>query len=90
MAKKAFKKFGHEDIRTDFYAFSDSQNAPAEIQTAGTLVKFNEGGTAVEASDSDLSGINKTTFLLAEDLKPEDNGFVYYIVEHVENLEDRA
>ena len=92
--KKGFIKFGHEDIRTDYKACDTSHIAPDAIKLSGTVIKFNDTSKkAVDASDSDLmnaDNINNGVYVLAEDFKPNDNGFVYYIVENVANLEDRA
>ena len=59
---------------------------------AGSLVKFD--GTShkvVSAVAGDVTDakMNTSTYMLAEDLYPEDNGFVYWVVEDVNNLEAR-
>jgi hypothetical protein len=104
--RKGFKKYEYEDIRTDYaklvYTNADSKEVESQFAglsgkdiKAGTVIKVAKSTTAVtvsEASANDLTSanINKTVFLLSEDLKVGDYGFVYYIVEDINNLEDRA
>lgn len=59
---------------------------------AGSLVKFDGTSKAVvsaTASDVTNANMNTTVYMLAEDLYPEDNGLVYWVVEDVNNLEAR-
>ena len=59
---------------------------------AGSLVKFDGTSKAVvSATSSDVANanMNTTVYMLAEDLYPEDNGMVYWVVEDVNNLEAR-
>lgn len=59
---------------------------------AGSLVKFDGTSKAVVsaiASDVTNANMNTTVYMLAEDLYPEDNGLVYWVVEDVDNLEAR-
>lgn len=106
LIKKGFKKFGHEDVRTTYKACDATHKAPAEDNAdlvngplnllegclpAGAVIKFNANiAVSAEAGDITDANINKTVFLLAEDFYSNDNGFVYYIVDNVANLEDRA
>lgn len=80
MAKKSFKKYEYEGIRTDYYPLT---TAAASTIEARNVVKVASGAATLDASGT----VNNTTvFLLAEDLKKGDLGFVYYIVEDVTNL----
>lgn len=80
MAKKSFKKYEYEGIRTEYQPLT---TAAASTIEARNVVKV-EGGAATLDEDGVVD--NATVFLLAEDLKEGDLGFVYYIVEDVNNL----
>ena len=108
LLKKGFKKFGHEDVRTDYMAVDSTHKAPDDDNDdlvngplnflegclpAGSVIKFDtdsKNAISAIASDVTAANMNKTVFLLAEDFYSNDNGFVYYIVDNVDNLEDRA
>ena len=78
MAKKSFIKYEYEGIRTEYQPLA----APASEKV--------ESRNVVDATGriSDATIDNKTAFLLAEDIKKGDLGFVYYIIEDVANLVD--
>jgi hypothetical protein len=80
MAKKSFKKYEYEGIRTEYYALTTA--AAADIE-ARNVVKVASGAVS---ADSAGTVNNSTVFLLAEDVKKGDLGFVYYIIEDVSNL----
>ena len=80
MAKKSFKKYEYEGIRTEYQPLT---TAAASTIEARNTVKLASGAATL---DSTGAVDNKTIFLLAEDLKKGDLGFVYYIVEDVTNL----
>lgn len=103
--KKGFKKYEYENIRTEYknLTYTDASDKVQEVAydntdkkpiSAGTVIKITTSNTAVTVADA-VSGditnanMNSTVFLLAEDLKIGDYGFVYYIVEDVDNLEGR-
>ena len=108
LLKKGFKKFGHEDLRTEYFNCDANHKAPEndnedlvgsyinrgkKCLPAGSVIKFDGSSkAAISAIASDITGtaINSTTFVLAEDFHTDDNGFVYYIVDNISNLEDRA
>ena len=85
--RKGFKKYEYEDIRTEYYNLTDPATADFK---AGTIVKVASGAVAEGDAEPEQNTINKSVFLLAEDVKKDDLGFVYYIVEDVNNLEDRV
>ena len=88
--KRGFIKYECEDIRTEYYNKLTTA-ASADIPS-GTVVKVASGAVAASGATSDLTAanINNTVFLLAEDVKKGDKGFVYYIVENIANLEERV
>lgn len=108
LLKKGFKKFGHEDVRTEYFACDANHKAPAADNAdlvyshinkldaclpAGAVIKFDgtsKAAISAGASDITAANINTSVFLLAEDFHVEDGGFVYYVVENISNLEDRA
>lgn len=132
LLKKGFKKFGHEDVRTDYMAVDSTHKAPDGNHPelvhgplnfldgclpAGTIITFKSSAIYLKYDDATkqytrqdtdtgaaftvpantaLPAIasetvdNSSVFLLAEDFYSNDNGFVYYIVDNVDNLEDRA
>lgn len=83
MAKYKFKKFDHENVRTEFKAFDGTFKAPATVLKSRTAV----------AAASDTKIIAETTitasgaYLLAEDVGPNDQGIVYWIINDKANLE---
>ena len=80
MAKKSFKKYEYEGIRTEYQPLTTAASATIEARNA---VKVTSGAAALDTTGTID---NKTIFLLAEDLKKGDLGFVYYIIEDVSNL----
>lgn len=75
---------------------TDLVNGPLKSKKcfpAGSVIKFDETthkAISAVANDVTSGNINTSVFLLAEDFYSDDNGFVYYIVDNVKNLEDRA
>lgn len=86
--RKKFDKYACEDIRTDYLLFDETHVAPAAVIPSRTIVEFDSSTHAVKAKDNaSSSDVNNTTvLLLAEDVKPEDKGLVYFIIERTENL----
>lgn len=81
MAKVSFKKYEYEDIRTDYKELTTSPTSKIDSRTIVTLASGAISATG-DASDVD----NTEVFVLAEDVKPGDKGFVYYIIENTDNL----
>ena len=97
MAKKKFKKYEFEDIRTEYLPFDGTHVAPAAIIPSRTIVEFAAGTNVLQVSETPISEDNKnrTVFMLAEDAvpataKPHQYGIVYYVIENVDNLEEDA
>lgn len=84
MAKKSFIKYEYENIRTDYKNFDTNILAPAAKIEARNVVAAD--GTSKKLVTSTSAVNNTSVFLLAEDVHPEDQGFVYYIVENTANL----
>ena len=80
MAKVSFKKYEYEDIRTEYKVLSSAAAADVESRTIVTAA----GAVASDAGIDDVD--NSTNFVLAEDIKKGDLGFVYYIIENKDNL----
>lgn len=97
--KKGFKKYAYEDIRTDYFSLTTAATE-GQSKVAGTIIAVtitpasgDNPETRVLTTDPTTitaANLNKTQFLLAEDIKVGDSGFVYYIVEDSNNLEDRV
>lgn len=85
MAKYKFLKFDHEGLRTDFKAFDDDFKAPATVLTSRTAVVAGSDKVIAEGSIT-ASG----ALLLAEDVGPNDQGIVYWIIEDTKNLVEEA
>ena len=81
MAKVSFKKYEYEDIRTDYKELTTSPTSKIDSRT---IVTLDSGAISVAGSAADVD--NDEVFVLAEDVKPGDKGFVYYIVENTSNL----
>lgn len=97
MAKKKFKKYEYEDIRTEYLPFDSTHVAPATVIPSRTIVEFAAGTNVLKVSETPISNENKnsTVFMLAEDAvpattKPHQYGIVYFVIENVENLEEDA
>jgi hypothetical protein len=80
MAKVSFKKYEYENIRTEYKELSSAAEAKVEARTIVTAA----GAVASDAGIDDVD--NSTNFVLAEDIKIGDLGFVYYIIENTDNL----
>ena len=100
---KKFKKYEFEDIRTDYLPLDATHKANTqapETIPSRTLVSFASADDTnspkkylrneiiVSPTDIEDDTKNKSVFMLAEDYKPGDNGIVYFVIEHIENLED--
>lgn len=84
MAKYKFKKYEFEDIRTEYYAFDATHTAPTATIPSRTGVKF--VSNVLTATDDTID--NESVFMLAEDVTKDDFGFVYYIIENTNNLDE--
>lgn len=81
MAKVHFDKFEKEGIKTDFKALS---GANATLIPSRTIVTLASGAITAAGDVADID--NDTVFVLAEDCKVGDLGFVYWYIENKSNL----
>lgn len=91
MARYKFDKYAFEDLRTDRTEFDGSNKiAPDTTIPSRTAVEFDASSKKLKVAETSISNdnVNSTVFVLAEDVKPEDTGFVYWIVENIKNLEE--
>ena len=84
MAKKGFIKYEYEDIRTDYKNFTTDALAPAAKIESRNIVTFDSSSKKLVTSTGTVN--NTSIFMLAEDVLPTDQGFVYYIIEDPNNL----
>ena len=83
MAKYKFKKFDHEGVRTEFKAFDTNFKAPATVLKSRTAVAADGTTKIIAETTIATSG----AYLLAEDVGPNDQGIVYWIIDDTTNLE---
>ena len=90
-AKASFKKYEYEDIRTEYFnlttpAAEDIPSRQIVTVTSGAVAKT-VNTTGHDKGDLVVNTINNTSiFMLAEDIKIGDKGFVYYIIDNKSNL----
>lgn len=90
MARYKFDKYAFEDLRTDRKEYDGvNTKAPDDVIPSRTAVEFDSVSKKLKVATTTISDTNKnsTVFILAEDVKPSDTGFVYWVIENIGNLE---
>lgn len=91
MARYKFDKYAFEDLRTDRAEYDgENTKAPETVIPSRTAVEFDASSKKLKIATTTISDANKnsTVYVLAEDAKPEDTGFVYWVIENINNLEE--